>query len=119
MRKFNAKIKIDYLKKTCRGVIVVVPTYGEDETNARLNVDMLVANWQEIKKYEILKISPQQIYLTQYEVYGVAKFKRKPAKELFFILNAESREEASELFREKIKDWHELVSSEITKIMIH
>ncbi len=119
MRKFNAKIKIDYVKKSCRGVIVVVPTFGEDEENAKLNVEMLVANWQDIERYEILKISPHPIYLTKYEVFGIAKFKRKPAKELFFILNAESREEASELFREKIKDWHELVGSEITKIMIH
>jgi hypothetical protein len=118
MNKYYAKIKLDYNKKTCKGVQITVPTFGTDLENARLMVENLISGWQDIEKFEIIQISTRPIKLYRYEVSGICKFKSKPEKELFFVLFAENKAEAATLFHQKTEDWNGLVGVEITSIEV-
>ena len=118
MNKYYAKIKLDYIKKTCKGVIISVPTFGTDEQHARLMIENLISGWQAVEAFEILKISTRPIHLYKYEVLGIAKFRRCPPKSLYFMLNAENRDEAERLFRQKTEDWTGIVGVEITSIQV-
>jgi hypothetical protein len=113
MNKYYAKIRIDYLKKTCRGVQLSLPTFGTDEQHARLMVENLISGWNDVKAFEILKISTRPIHLYKYEVIGVCKFKFKPEKKLFFVLFAENKAEAEDLFRLKTEKFFGLTGTEI------
>lgn len=119
MNIYYAKIRIDYVNKTGEKIIVSLKTFGQDEDNASKNVEMMVKKWPNIKNFTILKISSLPIYLTEYVVRGIVKFKRYPNKDLYFRLKAENKNEAKELFNLKTADWKEVVSREIIEVSVY
>jgi hypothetical protein len=119
MKTFYAKLSIDYRKKSCRNVIVSVPTFGENEEKARDNVERMIGNWQDVVNFTILKISTTPIFLTEYDIRGTVKFKNSPNKDLFFRVKAESRNEAEKIFSLKTGRWKGVVSRVIKSITIY
>ena len=80
MKTYYAKLKIDHVKKNCRNVIISVKTFGDDSDAARLNIEMLVQNWNDIKSFEILKISNYPINVEKYIVKAGIKLNNGKAK---------------------------------------
>lgn len=118
MKTYYAKLKIDHVKKNCRNVIISVKTFGDDSDAARLNIEMLVQNWNDIKSFEILKISNYPINVEKYIVKAGIKLNNGKAKDVKLNIRAENKAEVKTVFQEIINTWHGVVSSEIKEIIL-
>lgn len=119
MKIYYVKISLDYFKKSCRNVYISLKTFGKNEANARENVERMIGCWQDIKNFTIVKISTLPIYLTEYDIRGVVKYKNRPNLQVFYRLKAENKAEAEELFKIKTAKWKDVIGREITEISIY
>lgn len=119
MNIFYAKVSIDYTKINCQKVLIAIKTFGENEDEARQNIERMIAtNWQDVANFEILKVSRMQIYLNEYEVKGTVIFRQYPAKYLYFRVKAESKDEAKQIFMQKTENWKDVIRRDVTEVML-
>ncbi|MBW6536609.1 MAG: hypothetical protein K0B11_16485 [Mariniphaga sp.] len=115
-RIFFAKIRIYNYDYSAGASQLSVQTFGNDENDARENVNRMVGNWDGVLHYDVAKISNKAIPLQKYVVFCTLKYYNRKTREIKFNCKAESPKDAESFFREVISSWRDIVSIEIDGI---
>ncbi|MBN1820238.1 MAG: hypothetical protein JW833_05960 [Prolixibacteraceae bacterium] len=107
--EYYAKIKL-YYNQAVPIHQVALKIFGADEDNAKTNCEEMIYSWQNIEKFEILKISVRPIQLFHFRIYSVLKYRNGNSRNLTFKIDAESEKDASQLVMEIIQRWEGIVS---------
>jgi len=116
MKTFYAKIETKSRDSKFRAVNAI-KTFGESVQDAEQNVERLIANWENIKTFRILRISDFPINISKYIVVAVLKFRMGSAKTMKLTVREENEAEARKIFHDIINDWGNVVASEIKEII--
>ncbi len=96
--------------------VIVLQTFGSDEYDASGNVRRMIEGWEGIKNFELLKISPRQIFLRKYVIVAGIKYMTGRSKQVKINLKSETKNEAEAIFQKIISNW-EYVSTYQIKLI--
>ncbi|GEM_PF-4365509 len=116
MTIFYAKIETKSKGSKFRAVNSV-RTFGESMEDARTNVERLIANWENVSSFRILKISNFPFIIKKFIVVAVLKFVKGSVKTIKVTVREENEEEALKRFRDIINGWNNIASVEIKEII--
>ena len=116
---YYSKIKIELTQGKRRVFIIARQITGNNTNDARQTLEKFIGTWQYLKTYEILKLTEYPVFLKEFAVKCLVRYRYIEPKAIEYFVNAEDLQEAETVFKLNVKKWKRVESIEIFDISIN
>lgn len=115
-RIYYAKIKLYNSGNNTGDTQIVLKTFGYDEAEAEENVSRLVKTWENVKEFEVEKISSLPITIQKFVIIATLKYKNRKTRTIKYNTQAENKDDAEKFFRDAVSSWNHVAAIQINAI---
>ena len=119
MITYYGKIRIELTQGKRRFRIIARQITGNNSNDARQNLEKIISSWQNLKAYEILSLSEYPVFLKEFAVKCLVRYRYIDPKAIEYTVYAEDLQEAETVFNLNVKKWKRVESIEIFDISIN